>query len=179
MNTDETDHFDKVVGLLRADLLHPDQGIPPGVSRMEIEAAEIRIGQTLPRELKAWLIRTNAPCVAGGGFIGICSQDGGLDMEAVWALYPNWKCRGWIPVAADGSGNYYVMVQPEMAVGFIDTSSDPDLLAYVVSSGLVSFLEMFVKRARRETTWPFQKQATLAVDPGIERLRVLAPMPWD
>jgi hypothetical protein len=54
-----------------------------------------------------------------------------------WVSLPRWRERGWLSVAADGSGDYYVLItRGDLIdyVAFVDQSDD-DTLDYVVASG--------------------------------------------
>jgi hypothetical protein len=54
-------------------------------------------------------------------------------------LYPEWRTLGWLPVAGDGCGNYYVLAG-DGTVGFVDTTSDPGSVERQVSGDLLSFM---------------------------------------
>jgi hypothetical protein len=61
------------------------------------------------------------------------------DMAGIRDLYPDWRTLGWLPVAGDGCGNYYVLAL-DGTVGFVDTMSDPGRLERRVSADLLSFM---------------------------------------
>ena len=44
-----------------------------------------------------------------GGFYGIPPLSRDFDTESILSLHPNWRDKGWIPIADDGCGNKYVV----------------------------------------------------------------------
>ena len=46
---------------------------------------------------------------------------------------------GWLPVAGDGCGNYYVL-REDGTVGFVDTMQDPGKIDRQAASGLLWFM---------------------------------------
>jgi hypothetical protein len=60
-------------------------------------------------------------------------------MVRIRDLFPEWRTLGWLPVASDGCGNYYVLAV-DGTVGFVDTMSDPGRLERAVSADLLSFM---------------------------------------
>jgi hypothetical protein len=94
-----------------------------------------------------------------------------------------WHLRGWIPVAADGSGDYYVAAstssrEPEGVILFID-QMDFETPAYVVGSDMWHFLYgLACTELRSEEWWPFDERMVLALDPDLA-LHPSLPMPWE
>jgi len=60
-------------------------------------------------------------------------------MVSIRDLCPEWQSLGWLPVAGDGCGNYYVLTEGG-TVGFVEPMSDPGRLERQVSSDLLSFM---------------------------------------
>ncbi len=63
------------------------------------------------------------------------------DVDMAWRrdLHPEWAGPGWLPVAGDGCGNYYVLLG-NGAVGFVDTMKDPGQVGQQVAGDLLSFM---------------------------------------
>ena len=53
--------------------------------------------------------------------------------------FPEWAEQGWLPVAGDGCGNYYVLTADD-TVGFIDTMKDPGQIDRQAAGDLLSFM---------------------------------------
>jgi hypothetical protein len=100
-------------------------------------------------------------------------------------VYPSWKDKGWIPVAGDGCGNYYVLATrgsgvetAKRPIYFVDTSMDREKPAYVVASDLWHFLRFILRDELGRDYWPFKKYRVLEEDPDLEEAPG-APKPWD
>ncbi len=94
-------------------------------------------------------------------------------------MYPHWRSNGWLPVAGDGSGNYYVLTTAPLAgfVAFVDTADDPTRLDYLAATTLWQFLLFLFQRELGQPGWPFDPRTVLAEDPDL----VQAPtelLPW-
>lgn len=170
--------FDQLVQLLRDAPLNPDADFPSGLNRSETIALQERLGIAMPPVFSEWLAKVNAPCVGSGGFVGFSPTRKSLDLESIYRNHPNWKSSGWLPVANDGSGNYYVLVPPRFPVAFIDVSENSHGLAYVAASSLLKFIEMFIRRECGERDWPFNEDFVLKNDPDIKLHIDLGGMPW-
>ncbi len=150
----------------------------------------------------------NAPTVGPGQILGIAPSIPYRDMAATLQQFENeeWLAKGWLPLAADGCGSYYVLAtQLHGAAGhpvlFID-EYDYARPTYVVASSLWSFFRFLLigeeqlDRAVAEgfldehdsqlqmtkyqdlLYWPFNKERVLREDPGLsEDLGV--PRPWE
>ena len=77
--------------------------------------------------------------IGPGGVFGQRPDTPDVDMVRRRNLFPGWAELGWLPVAGDGCGNYYVLVE-DGTVGFVDTMKDPDRLDRQVASDLLSFM---------------------------------------
>jgi hypothetical protein len=62
-----------------------------------------------------------------------------LDMVRIRDLFAEWQSLGWLPVARDGCGNYYVLAE-DGTVGFVEPMNDPGRLERQVSADLLSFM---------------------------------------
>jgi cell wall assembly regulator SMI1 len=108
-----------VHGAVRA----PEDPDVDGASSQELEDLERRLGRPLPAPLADWLRICRGAAIGPGGFFGNRSDRPALDIPACLELFPEWADKGWLPVAGDGCGNYYVLL-PSGQVGFVDTISD-------------------------------------------------------
>jgi cell wall assembly regulator SMI1 len=168
------------VNLLRFLEGPPDEQIPAGISDSEISLCEARLGILFPEKLREWLGYSNGPCVGPGGMMGVKTVRDNLDIEVILDLHPTWKEKGWLPVAGDGCGNYYVLVisnPKESPVAFVDTMEAESELAYVVASDFWRFLFFLFRGDLRESRWPFDKVEFERMDPEIFHLGL--PLPWD
>lgn len=70
-------------------------------------------------------------------------------MATCLAMFPTWRDSGWLPVAGDGCGNYFVLVTSgELAgqVGFIDTIADPGSIESMEGRSLWVFLRRLLSQ---------------------------------
>jgi cell wall assembly regulator SMI1 len=156
----------------------------------EIDQFEHDYKFTLPVEVKAWLRRCNGAAVSPGGLYSLYSDENDA-CSIDWHLkeFPDWKQRGWIPIAGDGCSNLYILttaiVIPSTKthpVFFLD-QADFDKPDYVVASGLWKFLfflledEILTERGK-DTYWPFDKRMVITGDPQIVECRKI-PLPWE
>jgi hypothetical protein len=82
----------------------------------------------------------NGAHIGPGGLFGQRPDEPYLDLPSVSGLFPGWAARGWIPVAGDGCGNYYVLLA-DGSVGFVDTMSDLDAVDEATHADLFAFIE--------------------------------------
>jgi hypothetical protein len=54
-------------------------------------------------------------------------------------MYPQWRAPGWLPVAGDGCGNYYVLAG-DGSVGFVEAVNDPGKISRRAAPDLLSFM---------------------------------------
>jgi SMI1 / KNR4 family (SUKH-1) len=174
------DSFDDIKLILLNAPLSPDDKEPSGASDAELRDAELDLSIQLPSCLKEWLRVVNSCCVGGGGLLGINAKLECNNLKTVFELYPHWKANRWFPVAADGSGNYYVLFSDgeRNPVAFIDVTEDSWELTYVVASSLAIFLRAFIGKESGEKGWPFCEQVVLEMDPQLVDVKS-APMPWE
>lgn len=173
----------EVLGLLAKVPAPPNEDTPPGATESDIAGFEERIGLRVPTKLRAWLLASNGPCVGPGGVFGIEPRREALDIERLMALRPIWHEKGWIPVAGDGCGNYYVVpCRGEFGEGepvmFIDTMEDDSVPAYIAASDMWRFLRFLFKKELNESKWPYDRDEVLKADPDIVTFRDV-PLPWN
>lgn len=140
-------------------------------------------GVMFPSDLITWLSCCNGVICGGGELFGVRNNNKKLDIPTIINLFDNWKKYGWIPIAGDGCGNYYILDSKNRKgssglVYFVDVCYDCEELDYVASSNLWSFLRFYVEREYGEDRWPFDKEYVLSRDPHIIECSN-APMPWD
>jgi hypothetical protein len=117
----------------------PGMGPPGGASPEQLAALAGWLGQRLPAALAAWLSVCNGAVIGPGGVFGQRPDFRSHDIVSVLEAYPAWQQQGWIPVAGDGCGNYYILTASG-TVAFIDTMLDPDTLASQSAPDLGSFM---------------------------------------
>jgi hypothetical protein len=174
--------FERVTELLRLVPSPPGEELPAGITAPRVRAVANRLRTRFPEELVEWLGVSNGPCVGPGGLFGVETGRDFLDIEYVTRLFPHWIDKGWIPVAGDGNGNYYVLLNESdrHPVGFVEASVDADSLGFVVASSLSKFLEALLKKeVGRDTGWPFDRATVVAHDPEIQRLGSEFTLPWE
>jgi hypothetical protein len=168
---------------IRALLSRPALLSKPGVPSSGAEAPEPDADSAMPAELLEWLAIVNGAHLGQGGLFGLGAPEAYLDIAFHSSLYPAWRAKGWIPVAGDGCGNYYVLLAGHdrgkgNPVLFVDTSDDTDAGNYLVASSLFQFLRFYLEAAIDRTAWPFGKAYVLERDPAILDFPELA-LPWD
>jgi cell wall assembly regulator SMI1 len=175
---------EEVKKLAREALRDPAEPVlPEGASDQDIAEFESRTGLIVPLALREWLKFTNGPGIGAGGVRGIRTPHPADDIERCYDLHAGWKDKGWIPIAGDGCGNYYVIVSGD-AIGsrspvfFINRHSDPMKLSYIVASDLWRFLRFYLRRDLGERGWPFDREKVLLEDPVLSGCEA-ATLPWE
>jgi hypothetical protein len=165
----------------------PVQIVP--ASEEELLRFELVNGVAIPNELKSWFRRCNGASVNPGGLNSLFAKDQPVCLDWYFREYPVWKTRGWWPIGTDGCGDLYILTTeitiPSTGthpVCFLD-QSDFEHLAYVMASGLWRFLYFLLEKEvllaqGRPSYWPWEKDAVLAVDPGLAECRGV-PLPWE
>lgn len=156
----------------------------------EIDSFEKIHGVELPNELKAWFRRCNGANVNPGGFQSLFGKEGGGGVDWYLKEYPHWKAAGWYPIGGDGNGDLYILnagitipSTKTHPVCFLD-QQDFSFLTYAMSSGLWKFLYCLLKSeivrdgGKDLQPWPFDKRATLAIDPNLIECTAI-PLPWE
>jgi len=126
-------------GLVAGAVRALEDGAPRGARAEELDSLQTRLGCLLPPALKAWLSVCRGARIGPGGLFGPRPDDPGIDMASQREFYPRWVELGWLPVAGDGCGNYYVL-RDDGAVGFVDTMKDPDQIDRQVAGDLLMFM---------------------------------------
>ncbi|SFF89419.1 SMI1 / KNR4 family (SUKH-1) [Actinoplanes philippinensis] len=127
----------------------PERPFPGGADDQEIADLERRLGVPLPDSLVDWLRSCKGEAICAGGVLGARPDDESLDMATCLAMFPTWRDSGWLPVAGDGCGNYFVLVTSgELAgqVGFIDTIADPGSIESMEGRSLWVFLRRLLSQ---------------------------------
>jgi hypothetical protein len=124
-----------VAGAVRA----PGDGPPTGASPAELAILAERLGQSLRTELRTWLSICRGAAIGPGGVFGQQPDRPHLDMVKIRDMYPQWRALGWLPVASDGCGDYYVLAL-DGSVGFVEPMSDPGKINRHAASSLLSFM---------------------------------------
>jgi cell wall assembly regulator SMI1 len=172
--------IDDVVSLFPRLEKPPGETIPSGLLKDDLDRFEQRTEIELPSSFRSWLMTTNGPCVGPGGIVGIGTTRDLQDLECIYDLYPTWKEKGWIPIAGDGCGNYYVLTHGEYniePVVFVDVMENSDEPAFVVASSLWQFLDFLFRKDLGKSRWPFDEAEVVATDPNIIRTQFV--LPWN
>lgn len=179
----------EVQRLVRAARREPGTELPAGAEGAALDAFEARWGLRLPTELREWLLTCNGSLIGPGGLFGIGTWKRFTDLEASLELVPEWRRIGWLPVAGDGCGSYFVLdlttrCEETHPVYFVDHERGYDVPTYVVASGLWQFLRGLLEAERIEeeggvSDWPFNAEVVLRQDPALRSYPGPAPFPWE
>jgi cell wall assembly regulator SMI1 len=156
--------------------------LPGPLDSARLTELERYLGFPVPDELREWLARHNGALVGPGGVFGYRAYTPSLDIATRLDRLPKWKTRRWIPVAGDGSGDYYLIdagheFREDDAVYFVD-QADFDRPDYLVASGLWTFLlGLLRKELGLEPQWPFEENLVLRLDPRLS-LGPAELLPW-
>lgn len=117
----------------------------------------------------------------------MCPDDEYLDIASHYRLHPHWLERGWIPIAGDGCGSYYVLdltarTRSGHPVLFLDWE-DSSVLgcgtpSYVVASGLWPFLLYLLLGEKKEAYNIWNEAEALREDPGLADVEGVR-RPWE
>jgi hypothetical protein len=160
-------------------------GSPTAAPSAEAESKrrkyEAALGFPFSPQLAHWSDRFGADMFGPEGLSHVEDDDEGQGVIARTTAHPEWVGQGWVPIAGDWCGNYYVVdtKQPSEPVYFIDSFEDVGVPTYVAASSLKRFVELFSKHDQGKLSfhWPFAKSESLALDPELEKID--ATMPWD
>lgn len=156
--------------------------LPPPSTEAAFERFAARTSVAIPPPLQSWLLRVNGAAIGEGYTYGIeCDPEN--EIECLWSLRPEWAEKGWIPIANDGCGNYYLVATrnefgPGYPVFFVDTITDPNVSDYLCASSISLFFFLLLEQILEETDWPFDKDFTLSRDPGVLEFTGIR-YPWD
>ncbi|MGZ4428829.1 MAG: SMI1/KNR4 family protein [Nocardioidaceae bacterium] len=118
---------ERIVQLVHGAVRDPDEPGVLGAGDEDLEDLEVRLGHRLPPPLRQWLRICRGATIGPGGFFGNRPDKPSLDIPFYLSLFPEWKANRWLPIAGDGCGNYFVLLDSGQ-VGFVDTMSDPDAI---------------------------------------------------
>lgn len=174
---------DEVRELLAKVPAPPDESIPSGVTDEQLAQFEESHGITIPHLLREWLSMANGPCVGPGGIVGISTKRDSQDAASILENYPDWREKGWFPVAGDGCGSYYVVATRNdygdgEPVLFIDVNDDSFQPAFLAASDTWSFLRFLLRKELDETRWPYSESEVIRDDPKITSFAG-ASLPWN
>ena len=161
----------------------PGESLPTGATASEISAVEEALGIKMPPKYRDWLTACNGPCVGPGGTVGISNPRMSQDLAKVLDLHPVWQKKGWLPVAGDGFGSYYVVdTSGDLGDGepviFVDVNDDDSVPAYIAASDTWKFLRFLFRKELGRSDWPFAREEVLADDPNMVKFLAI-PLPWD
>lgn len=171
-----------LLSLLGRVLLPPEGEAVQGVKESQLAAVASKYEQQIPVNYVRWLSACNGSSAGPGGIFGVRTPAGAPDALDILDFHPDWANHGWIPVAGDGNGNYYVLDTSRKhidrdAVYFVDTMADEGL-TYIAASDLLIFLKFLLGRELGEERWPFNAEYVVGSDPDIMRVRDLNLLPW-
>jgi len=120
--------------------------------------------------------------VGPGGLFGIWPASDSLSIDGYLRLFPSWTASGWVPIAGDGLGDYWVTVPDatdglEAVVAFVDVHQNPEAVDHYAASGVLHFLRFLLKSELGEKRWPRDPAYVLTADPGMIALPEDL-MPW-
>ncbi len=149
----------------------PGYTMPAGASETAFKNFERRTGLQLTAQFRAWLAEINGAMIGPGGLFGVREPSDFLSIEKCLRMYPKWRELGWVPVASDGTGNYWVTApgpgRSDGWVAFIDTHLDPDAFERYAASTVFRFLGFLLESELGNRGWPGNKEYVLARDPGL------------
>lgn len=149
----------------------PPDEVLVGASAAALEGFEARTGLRLSADFRHWLLAVNGATLGPGGLFGVRDARDFLSIEGILKIYPDWVDRGWIPIAADGVGNYWVTAMgPDSTdgwVAFVDTHQDPEVLQSYVASSVLHFLSFLLTAELGEPGWPAHRDHVVALDAAM------------
>lgn len=184
----------ELIQQLEYDPEHPEI---EGATEDEILAFEERNNFMLPDELREWLKMCNGARIATGLYgIQKGRDNQSLIIESEFESFALWKKKGWIPLAGDGCGDYYILatrskVLDTHPVFFIDHERSYYQPQYVVASGVWTFLKMLFKEEVQHEShrddddydhdfpWPFDEEWVLKEDPALAYYEGEVPLAWE
>ncbi len=177
----------QIINLLAREELIAPWGLPAGPLDTDLQEFEANYGMRIGGDLVDWFSLVNGAGCGGQYFLGLpragkkpryCSLEE--------RLLPEWIDRKWLPIAADGCGNHYLVdltvATPERTVVFFnETIIDACEKQYAVASNIWIFSELFalyeINFDPHVDQWPFDRDLTLKRDPAMAKVRS-APLPW-
>ena len=114
-------------------------------SDSQIGGFETKASIKLPQEILEWMGVCNGALVKPGGIFSL------TEIISSYSNIPKWLENGWIPMASDGCGDYYVLdtrgkisTTSTHPIYFID-QKDYNRADYIVASGLWKFLRFLLE----------------------------------
>lgn len=148
---------------------------------------EAKFSIEIPESLKEWLTFCNGASIQPGEIYGINSPNVSLNIEKFYGIFEEWLSLGWMPLASDGCGDYYVLdtkysIDGEFPVFFID-QEEYESPAYIVASNPWYFFYFLFSSELMEDNgedayWPFDKSKVVAKNPNILKFKRV-PLPWE
>ena len=169
---------------LLAETACPGDLVPPAASEADLNSFELRASVRLPGDLRSWYLLTDGPNFTNVGFPSIRRSADQVSRLETWLDFvPTWRVKGWLPVANDGCGNYYLLANegdfgPGRPVFFVDMIADRNWPTYIVASCMATFLVFVLQSNMGLWNWPFDKEFVVSEDPAILRFQGL-PFPWE
>ena len=163
--------IDELMELARQVQAPPGQHLT-GASDTEIMCLADEIGRTLSPGLRRWFGAVNGAMLGPGGIFGRRGVRDFLSIKKYLAIYPEWRSLGWVPIASDGVGNYWVAVpqgpdgNPDW-VAFVDTHENPASVDRYVASSVLRFIRFLLESELGETRWPGDREYDLEHDPAL------------
>jgi hypothetical protein len=169
-----------LVAAARAAEAPPGYELPGGADDALLDAFERRTGLRLPETLRAWWGAVNGALIGPGGLLGIREPEEFLSVEGCLRLFPQWASSGWVPIAGNGLGDYWVVLPgpggDEGWVGFVDCHDDPHRIWSYAASDVLRFLRFLLAEEQGEKRWPSDRAYVLAEDPALAEVpEPLAP----
>jgi SMI1/KNR4 family protein SUKH-1 len=161
----------------------PGYTLPGGASEEELNDFEARTVLPIAVQLRAWLVEVNGAMIGPGGLLGVRGPRDFLSIDNCLRMYPEWRELGWVPIASDGTGNYWVTLPgPDGSdgwVAFIDTHLDPEAINDYAASTVFRFLGFLLESELGNRGWPGNRKYVLARDPGLSSVPdSLVPWRW-
>jgi cell wall assembly regulator SMI1 len=149
----------------------PGYRLPSGASEQELRDFESRTGLEIPAQFRTWLAQVNGAMLGPGGLFGVRESSDPLSIERYVKIFPVWRELGWVPIASDGVGNYWVTAPgPDGSggwVAFIDVHLDPGTIGNYAASTVFRFLSFLLNAELGEQGWPQNREYVLDRDPGL------------
>jgi hypothetical protein len=86
--------------------------------------------------------------VGPGGLFGVCEAKDPLSIEGCLKIFPEWSRLGWVPIASDGVGDYWVTAPGTESspgwVAFVDVHKDPETIDRYAASSVFHFLDFLL-----------------------------------
>jgi hypothetical protein len=145
----------------------PGTLFPGGADDAEIADMQQAVARPLPADLVDWLRVCKGDFIGPGGLYGVRHSRYVANITSVLEWFPTWRERGWLPIAGDGNGDYYVLITNSELTGCVGFVDHFDTIDYLVATNLWTFLWFLLRRDGRDRRWPFDRNHVVAHDPGM------------